>query len=482
MNFFQTTTYTIQKMPQVSKTELSAGHAIISIAVDKSEYQELIKKKLKELTKTAQIKGFRPGQVPADLIRTRFGTSVLADEVVGIANNAFGEYIEESKLSLLGEPLPAEEGMPRFDFRNIEDSYTLKFEIGFIPEFEIKGMSASDTYTLYNVTIPAERVDEEIAEIKRRNGQYNGEAESVVEGDTLSVTFEELENDEIKAEGIRTVESLLRLEDVTNEALHAQILAASKGDSFIVNVATDLYNGNQDHVRKYILQVDNDATFNETFRVTITGIRHWEAVTELTQDILDKEFGAGRVTNEEEARKLIIEDIEKAYANMAQTQLGNEVFVGVLEKNNPELPKAFLTKWMKAVSNDKTMTPEEADSEYERTYNSFKWQVMKTKLIQENNIRVTSEEMDNGLIARIQRAYGFFDPQYMGAMLNNLRKNESLMDELFREVQESKVMQAMAGGVTTTNTSVTLDEFKELNQAILKRSQAIFGANEEVAA
>ena len=84
-------------------------NGLMTIAIEKADYQEAVDKKLKDYRKKAQVPGFRPGMVPMGLIKKQYGTAVKVDEVNRILGEKLYEYIRENKIQMLGEPLPNEE-------------------------------------------------------------------------------------------------------------------------------------------------------------------------------------------------------------------------------------------------------------------------------------------------------------------------------------------------------------------------------------
>ena len=65
----------------IEKQVLAPQHELITISLEASDYQSKVDSVLSSYSKTANIPGFRKGQVPMGLIKKQYGTAVLADEV-----------------------------------------------------------------------------------------------------------------------------------------------------------------------------------------------------------------------------------------------------------------------------------------------------------------------------------------------------------------------------------------------------------------
>ena len=93
---------------EISKKELNALHAVLTVTVSQNDYQEKVDTLLKDYRKRAAIPGFRKGQVPMSLIKKQYEQGVKAEEVNKLLQNAISDYIQKEKLDLLGNVLPKE--------------------------------------------------------------------------------------------------------------------------------------------------------------------------------------------------------------------------------------------------------------------------------------------------------------------------------------------------------------------------------------
>ena len=98
--------------------------ALLTMKIEKSDYAEKVEKALKDFRKKANLPGFRPGQVPMGLLKKRFGTEILAEEINKILSQELYKYIREQKVNILGEPMANEEKTPAIDFATQEERLT----------------------------------------------------------------------------------------------------------------------------------------------------------------------------------------------------------------------------------------------------------------------------------------------------------------------------------------------------------------------
>ena len=123
--------------------------ALLTVNIEKSDYEDKVKKALKDFSHKASLPGFRPGKVPASLIQKRFGTELKAEEINKILSEEVNKYIRENKVNMLAEPLPNEEKTPAMDFET-QDAFTFAFDIALAPEFDAK-LTKKDKLTYYDI-------------------------------------------------------------------------------------------------------------------------------------------------------------------------------------------------------------------------------------------------------------------------------------------------------------------------------------------
>ena len=92
----------------VSLQNIDKVSTLLTVKLEKADYQEKVDKSLKNFRQKAQIPGFRKGMVPMSLVKKMYGKSVLAEEVNKLLSDSVYKYIQDNKVNILGEPLPNE--------------------------------------------------------------------------------------------------------------------------------------------------------------------------------------------------------------------------------------------------------------------------------------------------------------------------------------------------------------------------------------
>jgi len=178
---------------QEKLTELTSK---LTIDVAEQDYQPQVKKALTSYQQKANIPGFRPGKVPFGMVQKMYGKSVMIEEVNKILSDALNKHIEENKLEILGQPIPAEDNeIADFD---VAKDFTFHFEIAFAPEFELD--LSKIKVTNYQLTVGDEMVQKSVDSLRER---FKGEDEKPAE------LNQEL-FDKVYGEGVITSEKDLR--------------------------------------------------------------------------------------------------------------------------------------------------------------------------------------------------------------------------------------------------------------------------------
>jgi trigger factor len=115
---------------QVTETKSEGLSREFSISLPASEIEEKISRRLKEISQTAQLPGFRPGKVPVSMLRKRYGPSVMGE----ILEKAVGDSSQQA----LAEKDIRPAMQPEIEITTFEDGknldYTIKVEC--LPEIK----------------------------------------------------------------------------------------------------------------------------------------------------------------------------------------------------------------------------------------------------------------------------------------------------------------------------------------------------------
>ena len=436
--------------------------ALLTVNIEKSDYEDKVKKALKDFSHKASLPGFRPGKVPASLIQKRFGTELKAEEINKLLSEEVNKYIRENKVNMLAEPLPNEEKTPAMDFET-QDAFTFAFDIALAPEFDAK-LTKKDKLTYYDIKVDDALVDQQVQSYCNRGGQHV-KAESYEPRDMVKGTLTQLNTKNNTLEGGITVEDAVMLpEYMKNDKEKAKFEGAKLGDVITFNPAKAYDNATELASLLHISKEEAEG-MKSNFNFQISEISRFEPA-KLSQELFDQMLGKDVVKSEAEFRQFIANDIKRNFSSEAEYQFVQDVRSYVLGRiGEVEFPEAILKRFMKLRNADKG--EEYVEENFKQSLPELLWHLAKEQLCDQLEVKVEHEDVLETAKAftRLQFAqYGMINlpeesiTNYAAEML----KNEQQAQGLVERTVENKLAAKVKETVTLKTKEVTMEEFRKL--------------------
>ena len=135
----------------ITREKIDNVNALLKVSIEKTDYEKTVADQLKEYRQKASVPGFRPGKVPAGLIKRKYGTAILVDEVNKLLSQKLSGYLVEEKLNILGEPLPNEEQQKGINWET-DENFEFVFDIAIAPEINIT-LDKTSKYKYFNIKV-----------------------------------------------------------------------------------------------------------------------------------------------------------------------------------------------------------------------------------------------------------------------------------------------------------------------------------------
>jgi trigger factor len=445
----------------VVKENVDALNADLIVKISREDYANKVKNGLEKYRKTAKIPGFRPGNVPMGIIEKQYGKALLAEELNKLANEGIYNFITENKIDILGNPIPKENAETKGDF-NAPSDFEFTFEIGLSPSIDLsKAMNGRYDYT--TIRVDEKIINQQIDDLRRRYGKLIS-SEIAGEKDMLLGTFQEINADEsIRAEGIVN-STTISLEFLKNPAVSEMLVGKKVNDTF--KLAPSLVAKDTKDLAS-ILSISEEAAkdVSENFTFTITEIKQM-AMADLNEELYAKLFQEGEVDSEETLRLRVKKDMEQLFSKDADKLLTRSVFNSIMEQTTIEFPAAFLKRWIR-MTNEKPVTEEDIDLEFDAYLKSLKWQLIQTKIFKDNNIKLDQQEViahTKNLLIGNYAQYGIPAPDDNELMETVIRllKDKEQANGIYDQLAELKLTDFFKSMVSLDAKSVSYDEFVEL--------------------
>lgn len=443
----------------IKKHDIDSLNAEITISLTPADYETRVTEAIKKVQRQASMPGFRPGKVPAGLIKKQYGTQILVDEINKILNDAIYKYVEENQIDILGNPLPKDQ--TAVDFEN-QKEFEFVYQLGLAPQFNVE-LDSKQSFTFKTVKVDDELVEKYVKDVRRNYGKPVN-PETAGEKDVVFVDINELdENGEIKAGGIYKSTSI-SAERIKNEAGKAKILGVKKEDKVVINV-DELYDTALDKSISLGIDKDTAETFHGNLQLTVKNIARLEDA-DLNQELFDKVYGEGKVTSEEEFRNKIREELSLMFNADSDRFLKTEVEKELVNKLNLQLPDEFLKRWLMAV-NEKPITQEELEKDYPNYAKAMQWRLIENKIIKDNAIRVEADEAKEEAKAYIRGEYARYgqaaQDEDVEKIAKDLLSKEKEAQKIFENLYSKKVLDLIKEKCTLQPKELSYDEFFKNN-------------------
>ena len=446
------------KFENVSKVQ-----GLLTISMEKADYQENVDKALKDARKKVQMPGFRPGMVPMSLVQKMYGKSIKADEINKILQEKIYSYIKENKIDMLGEPLANDEkeaGMSLDD-----DNLTFYFDIALAPQFNAE-IGKDDTITYYEIKVTEEMVNNQVKAFAQQNGKYE-QVDSYQENDVIKGQLVELNADGTAKDGGIVVEGATLMPQYIKDAAQKKLFAkAKKGDAVVFNPAK-AYEGNAIEISSLLNRKKEEVEgIDADFSLTIQDITRF-IDGELNQELFDHVFGKDAVKDEAGFRAKVEESIAKSFVPDSDYKFLLDARTYLMEKiGKQEYADELLKRIMKANKPD----AEQDEETFQRSLDELTWHLIQEKLVEKYSIKV--EEADVQAMAReATRAqfaqYGMMNipDELLDNYSKEMLKKRETVDGLVNRAIETKLTAALKADVKLKNKKVTIDEFNKLFEA-----------------
>ena len=460
----------------LEKTGELEGRLVVKI--EEADYAARVKKELKEIGHNRQIPGFRKGHVDMAQLQKRFGKQVKAGVLNDVASDAALKYIEDNKIAILGQPIPAEENEMNLD----DKDFTFVYEIGLMPELNMV-FDQNVELDFYNIAVSDDMVKQQDENIRMQAGDR---VTTDTYGDRALVkgTIMQLDADgNVKADGIQVTDGIVAPFLFKSKEEAAKFEGTKAGDKVVFD-AFATCDGNEAEISS-MLHIDRDKVEEArgNFEMTIT-----EYVVnkpaELGQEFYDKVFGPDTVHNEEEYFARVREMIAKGLEPNSRSLFIRTAEDYLMETygTKMQLPEGFLRKFMMRVNPE--IKAEDVDMELQRAIPGMKWEIIEGQAGRVMGIKV--EEDDVKSIARsiameqlIQYGMGQMAEQMADYYAENLLKDKDQRRRLVDQAYTSKLMNAIHNAVKLNEKTVSLDEFRALVDTLNNASGAAVAAEEE---
>ena len=415
----------------------------LKVFVDKKTMSNYMDEKYEEIKGTVNLKGFRPGKVPKEILKRQFGKAVFGEVLDKVIKETSTKALEENKIK------PA--GQPKLDLKTYGEDKELEYIISVteLPKVETKSIE-NIKFNEYKVKIDEKETDKRINEIAKNqpNFKESPQDSKAKEGDLVIFDYKATVDDKpFKGDEGKNTQLTLG-KDLFLKGFDKQLIGVKKGDEKLVEAILPENFPEKDLVNK-----------KAKFNCKITLIKHPEKV------VIDDEFAKNLGAKDlKDLKSLISKQINDEYKNSLDRLSKNQILKEIEKFKVNEIPENLIEEEVKILSQG---MKEEDAKKSKKNFEDVAKKRIKVGLIlnefgEQNKISVTEQELQ----AEVQKQIRMM-PGQEKMVMDFYQKNKSALASLRGTVYEEKIISAIKEKAKGSLKEVTKDEAEK----ILKESQ-----------
>jgi trigger factor len=415
----------------------------IKVFIDKKTMSNYMDEKYEEIKGTVNLKGFRPGKVPKEILKRQFGKAIFSEVLDKVLKETSTKALDENKIK------PA--GQPKLDLKTYGEDKELEYVLSVteLPKIDIKDI-ANIKFDEYTVKIDVSETDKRINEIAKNQPNFKEASPETkaTDGDLVAFDYNAtVDGQPFKgSEGKNTQLTLGK--DLFLKGFDKQLLGTKKDDTKIVEAILP-----ENFPEKEL------ANKSAKFECKIISVKKPEEVK--IDDEFAKNLGAKDLVD---LKKLISNQINDEYKNSLDRLSKNQILKELEKFKIDEIPENLIEEEVKILSQG--MSEDDAKKS-RKNFEELAKKRIKTGLIlnefgEQNQIKVNEQELQ----AEIQKQLRMM-PGQEKMVMDFYQKNPSAVASLRGTVYEEKIINLIKEKAKPNKKEISKDEAEK----ILKESQ-----------
>jgi trigger factor len=316
---------------QVSLTAMGGLERRLEVAVPATEVASEVEQRLKNISRTARLKGFRPGKAPLTVVRKQFGEQVHADVVSDLIRSSFAQALSQEKLTPAGgpriEPITMAPGT--------ELKYAAIFEV--VPEIKVRPFE-SIALERPSAAVTDDDVAAMIESMRRQKPVFTAVERPAQDTDRVTIDFDgQIDGKPFDGGEGRDVTVLIGSRQALAE-LEDGLRGASAGENRTLSLS-------------FPADSPNKAIAGKTAQLQVTIKR----VEQQSLPEVDEEFCRAYGVEEDGVEALRVEvrkSMERELSDVIRNRVRGQVMDALYRENTFELPRALIDEQVQRLQLD----------------------------------------------------------------------------------------------------------------------------------
>jgi len=410
----------------------------LSVLIDKKTIQAKLDERLIQLQSEVNLKGFRPGKVPSNVIKSQFGKAIYGEVIDKILKDSSTKALEEKKIKAAGQP--------KIDLKTFGEGKDLNYtlEVDSLPEIKLKPFNNFKA-TEFKINIESKIVDEKLNEIASQHKNFTEKKDEEIAENGNQIVFDYSATvDGNKFEGSEGKSVQIELgKDLFLKGFDNQLIGAKKNDRKVVEV-----NLPSSHPKK---ELANKKTI---FNCKIISVKK-PGETKI-DDNFAKQMGAKDLVD---LKKLIENQISSQY-NQALDAITKKEILDQMEKNHEvELPKNLVDHEISAMT--KTLKKEEIEkhklSNEKLAKSRIKLGLILNEYGEQNKIQINETDIQSEIQKQIKGM-----PGQEKMVMEYYQKNPNAVQGLKSALYEDKIITLIKSKIKLITKNISTNEAEKI--------------------
>ena len=415
----------------------------VKVFVDKKTMNNYMDEKYEEIKGTVNLKGFRPGKVPREVLKRQFGKAIFGEVLDKVLKETSTKALQENKIK------PA--GQPKLDLKTYGEDKDLEYVLSVteLPKVELKSIE-NIKFNEYTVKIDQTETDKRLKEIAKNQPSFKETAENVKakEGDLVVFDYNATVDEKSFKGGEGKNTQLTLGKDLFLKGFDKQLIGVKKGDEKIVEAVLPENFPEKEFVNK-----------KAKFKCKISSVKNPDEVK--IDDQFAKNLGAKDLND---LKSLITKQINDEYKNSLDRLTKNQILKEIEKFKVDQIPNNLLEEEISVLS--KGMSEEDAKKS-RKNFEEIAKKRIKVGLIlnefgEQNKIKVTEQELQAEVQKQIQMM-----PGQEKMVMDFYKKNQNALASLRGTVYEEKILNSIKQKGKSNKKEISKDEAEK----ILKEAQ-----------
>ena len=433
-----------------SKKNLKAS---ISILVDKKTIEKKMDDKLIELKDKVQLKGFRPGKVPPQVIKNQFGKAVYGEVIDNLLKETSSKALEDNKIKVAGQP--------KIDLKSFGEGKDLDYtiEVDILPDFKIKPLEKI-TATSYEIEVEKELVEKRLKEIAKNQQNFSEKKDEELSQKEDLIIFDyvaKVDGKDFDGNTGKNIQLVLG-KDLFIKGFDQQLIGVKINQNKSVTVKLP-----ENYPKKDL------ANKKAVFDCKILKIK--KPIETKINDEFGKKLGAKDLND---LKDLIKKQIKSQYQNTLETITKRKILEQIDKDYDIDLPQNLIDQELKLLNQN--LKKEELEKSKNENYNIAKTRIKTGLILNEigikNNLKVNESEIQ-GEIQKQMRSM----PGQEKMVLDYYKNNQSALASLRGAIYEEKVVELIKTKIKLDKKNINTKEAEEVLKKINEKPKKSKTAN-----